>query len=286
MARALLGIVVSPRKYGNCELFVKELYRQLPGDWTLKLMRLPELSIRPCVACYQCLFGAQECALDDHHKMALQELVQCDAYVVAAPTYFLGANASLKLFLDRGLSFYAHLDRLWGKPAAGVAIAGIAGMEGQTKLDVERFIKLTFGDLRSCEVVYGALPGEILLTDTARTVARDMAHSLAAEAASTSPMEGVIRCPLCGGDTFRFLPDGTVRCMLCSSRGTCAIRPDGLEIRTEAGDHPLFLTHEAARAHLEWLRGMKDAFLARRKELKAVTQQYTQIGQWIRPERE
>ena len=62
-----------------------------------------------------------------------------DALVVAAPTYLLGANASLKRFLDRGLSFYAHLDRLWGKPAVGVAIAGIEGMEGYTKLDGGEF---------------------------------------------------------------------------------------------------------------------------------------------------
>lgn len=285
MARTLLGILISPRKYGNCELFVKELYRQLPGEWNLKLVRLPELSIRPCIACYQCLFGDMECVHDDDHKMVLHELVQCDAYVVAAPTYFLGANASLKLFLDRGLSFYAHLDKLWGKPAAGVAIAGIVGMEGQTKLDVEQFLKLTFGDLRGCEVVYGALPGEIFLTETAKTVARDMAHSLAAESSSRPADDQAVRCPLCGGDTFRFLPGGKVRCMLCSSSGVYSCLPERLDIRTEPGDHPLFLSYEAAKHHMEWLRGMKESFLAKRNALKAITQQYTQLGEWIRPEK-
>lgn len=283
MARSLLGIIVSPRKYGNCELFVKELARQLPGEWDLRLVRLPELRIRPCIACYQCLFGAMECGLDDDHKLVLEELVQCDAYVVAVPTYFLGANASLKMFLDRGLSFYARLDPLWGKPAAGVAIAGIPGMEGQTRLDVERFIKLTFGDLRACEVLYGALPGEIFLTETARAAARDMAEALAAPSGPLSPGGQPVRCPLCGGDTFRFLPEGRVRCMLCSSGGEYRCSPGGLELVTHPGDHPLFLSREAAQAHLEWLRGMKDDFLARRKELKAVTQQYTQMGQWVRP---
>ncbi|MHC1744710.1 MAG: flavodoxin family protein [Syntrophobacteraceae bacterium] len=283
MVRSLLGILVSPRKYGNCELFVKELYRQLPGEWELKLVRLPELSIRPCVACYQCLFGEMECVIDDDYKMVLHELVACDAYVVAAPTYFLGANASLKLFLDRGLSFYGHLDELWGKPAAGVAIAGIEGMEGQTKLDVEQFIKLTLGDLRRCEVIYGALPGEIFLTETAKAVAQGMAQSLAAETGSPPLDDQVVRCPLCGGDTFRFLPGGRVRCMLCSSGGEYRCSQEGIEVHTEAGEHPLFLTYDAAKHHMEWLRGMKEAFLAKRKELKAVTQQYTRVGQWIRP---
>ncbi len=283
MARTLLGILVSPRKYGNCELFVKELSLRLPGQWELRLVRLPELRIRPCIACYQCLFGNMECGLDDDHRLVLQELVQCDAYVVAAPTYFLGANASLKLFLDRGLSFYAHLDQLWGKPAAGVAIAGIPGMEGQTRLDVERFIKLTFGNLRCCEVLYGALPGEIFLTETAKALARQMAQTLAAPSGSLPENAQPVCCPLCGGDTFRFLPEGRVRCMLCSGSGDYRCSPNGLDIVIHPGDHPLFLSREAARSHLEWLRGMKDAFLARRKELKAVTQQYTQMGHWVRP---
>ncbi len=285
MPRSLLGILASPRKFGNCELFVKELYRQLPGEWDLKLARLPELSIRPCIACYQCLFGEMECVVDDDHKLVLNELAACDAYVVAAPTYFLGANASLKLFLDRGLSFYGHLDELWGKPAAGVAIAGIPGMEGQTKLDVEQFLKLTLGDLRASEVVYGALPGEIFLTETAKAVAREMARSLAAEAGASPSADSDARCPLCGGDTFRFLPGGKVRCMLCSSEGVYRCSPKGVEIQTSAGDHPLFLSYEAAKHHMEWLRGMKEAFLAKRKELKAITQQYVQTGQWIRPEK-
>ena len=94
----------------------------------------------------------------------LDALAEADAYVVAAPTYLLSANGSLKNFLDRGLQFYAFVDRLWGKPAVGVAIAGIEGMEGSTKRDVESFIKLTMGDLRGSAVIYGALPGEALLS--------------------------------------------------------------------------------------------------------------------------
>ena len=135
MAKTLLGIVASPRKFGNSELFIKELYLQLSGSWELQLIRLPEMDIRPCKACYQCLFGEEKCPQQDDFALVLETLAQADALVVAAPTYLLGANASLKRFLDRGLSFYAQLDRLWGKPAVGVAIAGIEGMEGCTKLD-------------------------------------------------------------------------------------------------------------------------------------------------------
>jgi multimeric flavodoxin WrbA len=280
MVKNLLGIVCSPRKYGNSELFIKELYRQLVGDWNLRLMRLPELDIRPCKACYQCLFGEMRCSQDDDFSEALQALVESDAYVVAAPTYLLGPNASLKRFLDRGLAFYAHLDKLWGKPAVAVAIAGIKGMEGYSKLAVESFVKLTLGDLRGAAVIYGALPGEIFLENGVGALAQYLALALLEGKREVDPT--VPRCPLCGGDTFRFLGDGQLRCMLCSSSGHYQSTEQGLVVRTLPGEHPLFLAYEDVERHARWLRGMKEKFMERRNELKEITRCYTQTGTWIR----
>jgi len=48
MAKKLVGLICSPRKFGNSELFVKELYRQLAGDWDLSVARLAEVDIRAC----------------------------------------------------------------------------------------------------------------------------------------------------------------------------------------------------------------------------------------------
>jgi multimeric flavodoxin WrbA len=281
--KTLLGIVASPRKFGNCELFVKELYRNLSEEWRLNLIRLSELDIQPCRACYKCLFGEMECPQNDDFSFALKALVDCNAYVVAAPTYFLGANASLKRFLDRGLTFYGQTDSLWQKPAVGVAIAGIEGMEGYTKLVVDSFIKLTLGEHRGSAVVYGAIPGEIFLDDRGRATARDLADSLAygpRKKEKVSP-----RCSLCGGDTFRFLSDHQVRCMVCSSSGTFVYRDYDLEVQMHPGEHPLFFSREDVLSHAEWLRGMKEKYLSRRKELKAVARQYTSQGTWLRPEK-
>lgn len=281
MAKVVLGMLGSPRKFGNCELFVKELYRRMEGDWQLRLVRLPELDIQPCRACYQCLFGDAGCPQKDDFKLALDALVAADAYVVAAPTYLLSANSSLKRFLDRGLSFYAHVDRLWHKPAAGVAIAGVDGLEGYTKLGVESFIKLTLGDLRGAEVVYGALPGEIFLENSGRAAADRLARLLVE--GSREMNSQIPACTVCGGDTFRFLPDGRIRCMLCSSSGTVKAGEGKISIQTVLGEHPLFSSNGDVKRHADWLRQMKDEFLKRRKELKAITQEYTQIGEWIRP---
>ena len=282
--KTLLGLIASPRKHGNCELFVKELFRQLPaGEWQLSLARLPALDIRPCKACYRCLFDDMTCPQKDDFNPTLEALTAADAVEVAAPTYFLGANSSLKRFLDRGLAFYGKLDRLWAKPAVGVAIAGIQGMEGYTKLSVDSFLKLSLADHRGSEVLYGALPGEIFLTDAAQQTARRLAAALTAgsKASATKPDSGsdtdpdsAPRCPLCGGDTFRFLGGNRLRCMLCSSEGSYEIQSSRLQFQTTVGEHPLFLTLETAKNHLNWLQQRKKDFLNRREELKAIAQKY------------
>jgi multimeric flavodoxin WrbA len=277
--KILLGISASPRKFGNCELFIKDIFRRLGEDWELRLARLPEFDVKPCRGCYQCLFGEMRCPQQDDFLSVLNALCEADAYVVAAPAYLLSANGSLKRFLDRGLQFYAFVDRLWGKPAAGVAIAGIEGMEGSTKRDVESFIKLTMGDLRGCGVVYGALPGEALLSSANTHTAEKLARAILDPAERISAAGPA--CRLCGGDTFRFLPDGSARCMLCSGSGLYEWKEGSLRFHIDAVKHPLFFTKDDVIRHMQWLRGMKEKFIERKKELKAVAREYSGVGTLI-----
>jgi multimeric flavodoxin WrbA len=279
----LLGISASPRKFGNCELFIKHIFKQLGEGWDLRLERLPELDIKPCRACYQCLFGEMRCPQQDDFLSALNALGEADAYVVAAPAYLLSANGSLKKFLDRGLQFYALVEQLWGKPAVGVAIAGIEGMEGSTKRDVESFIKMSMGDLRGSAVVYGALPGEAMLSSANIQTAEKLARALLDPAERIGPTGPA--CPLCGGDTFRLGADGSAKCMLCSSSGSYQWENGSLRFHLDAGEHPLFLTKDDVIRHAEWLRGMKDKFIQRKKELKAVVKEYLGVGTFVEPKK-
>jgi multimeric flavodoxin WrbA len=212
----------------------------------------------------------------------MKALIQSDAYVVVAPTYFLGAHASLKHFLDRGLSFYDHVDELWGKPAVGVAIAGNKGMEGYTKLAVENFIKLSMGDLRGSAVIYGALPGEIFIGDKGKETAKRLAKALMYGRENNLDIPA---CPLCRGDSFRFLPDGQVRCLLCSNTGFYEWKENHLQCQITLGEHPWFLGYESSKQHNDLIREKKKDFLSRRKELKEIAQQYTQEVTWIRSAR-
>jgi len=277
--KKILGIVSSARRLGNCEIMVKEVFRNLAMPCELNLLRLTDFKIDPCRGCYHCLFKDGHCVIDDDCATVLESIGSADAVILAAPTYFLGAHSALKRFLDRGLSFYGALDRMWGKPAVGVAVAGIPGMEGSTLLGIESFLKLILADIRQTRVVYGALPGEIFLDDGNRKVAQTLARSLfGPKVAKTAPC-----CSLCGGDTFRFTGPDRVRCMLCSNAGTLNMENGVAVVEMEMANHQLFLTRQNVKDHQTWLIGMKERFLTMRKTLKPISIDYLKDGQWIKP---
>jgi multimeric flavodoxin WrbA len=277
--KQVLGLIGSSRRLGNCELMVKAVFRHLDQPCELHLLRLTDFRIEPCRGCYRCLFKDGACVIRDDHQAVVDALTAADAVILAAPAYFLGAHSCLKRFLDRGLTFYGSVDRLWGKPAVGVAVAGIPGMEGHTLLGIDSFLKLILADVRQTQVVYGALPGEVFLTDGNTAIAQSLAGSLFGPRA---PKAGP-SCPLCGGDTFRFLGRDQVRCMLCSNTGTIRADGNGFAMAIRPADHQLFLTRDDVTTHREWLIGMKDRFKTMRGDLKPITLDYRKAGQWIKP---
>ena len=265
--KKILGIHASPRKISNCELLIKETARHLP-NYELQIIALHDLKLLPCKACYRCLFKAGKCKRDDSLPTVIEALCKTDMLIVAAPTYMLGANSSLKLLLDRTLPLYHHLDELWGKPALAYAVAGMKGKEGSCLLDVERFINLSFFQCRGRRVIYGALPGEVFLDEDNLETVKEMAQALQRHRPDwPSP-----HCPLCGGDTFRFLDDsGAVRCMACSNSGHIHMSENRIRVSIAADEHELFLSKEAARKHGDWLRAQFSLFRKKRVQLREIT---------------
>lgn len=277
--KQILAIIGSPRKLGNCEIMAKEISNQIDVPHELKLLRLHDFNILPCRGCYHCLYRTEYCVLGDDLNTVIQAMVDAEAYIVSAPTYFLGINASLKLFLDRGISFYAHIENLWGKPAIGVAIAGIEGKEGYSRLVIQSFLKMIFADDKNTKVVYGALPGEVFLNKENKEAAGELATALfEPKIEKTGPY-----CPQCGGDTFRFLNNHRIRCMLCSNSGIISMASGSPTFEITKSRHDFFSSKEDALKHKEWLLGMKSRFIEHKKALKEITLPYLKQGTWIKP---
>lgn len=276
--KKLLGIIGSPRKLGNSEILVKAISREIGTDHDLSLLRLSDFSIKPCIGCYQCLFKGK-CVLDDDLGAVIDALADCDAFILAVPTYFLGANARLKDLLDRGLSFYGRAEQLWHKPSVAVGIAGIAGKEGSTRLDIHRFQKIMLSKVKATRILYGALPGEVFLSAENRQAVKEMAAALTGAAEPPTP----VACPLCGGDTFRFLDAERVRCMLCSNPGRMVTDGGIPRFEIDKSGHDLFFADEIALAHQSWLMDMKERFLKNKARLKEISGEYRKDGHWIKP---
>ena len=278
--KSIVGIIGSPRKLGNSEIMAKEIARAVPVPHEFRMVRLSDFNIDPCMGCYRCLFEDEHCILEDDFPALLDIMLEADAVILTAPTYFLGANASLKRFVDRGLAIHAHIEKLWGKPSVGVCIAGIPGMEGHGLLGVQNFLRVLLTDNRANAVIYGALPGEIFMNRGNRNTAKALGMSLIGSAPEP---EDAPRCPLCGGDTFRFLDSHTVRCMLCSHSGQVTVESGILSIMVQAGDHPVFLSKTDALRHRDWLKGMKTRFLENKRQLKAIVTDYRKDGIRLKP---
>jgi multimeric flavodoxin WrbA len=278
--KKILGIIGSPRKLGNSEIMIKEISRHVSVPHELNLLRLQDFKILPCRGCYQCLFKTEGCVLDDDLSAVLKALVAADALIVSAPTYFLGLNATVKCFLDRGLSFYSHIEKLWNTPAVGVVTTGIRGKEGYSLLGIQSFLKLIFANDKGSRVVYGALPGEVFMDEENTRTAKELASALfAPPAEKKGPC-----CPQCGGDTFRFMDPDTVRCMLCSNSGKMRVAAGEAFFEIGKSDHEFFSSKEAVLEHKQWLLGMRSRFIAQKKALKEITRPYLKEGIWIKPQ--
>lgn len=272
----ILGIIGSPRKLGNSELIIKEVSRQISIPHVLQLLRLHDFTIQPCKGCYQC-FIKEKCVIDDDFQIIISALLKSDAIIIAAPTYFLGINATIRNLVNRGLAFQKYLDDFWGKPAIGIGICGIAGKEGYSLLDIENFLAFLLTENKKSIMINGALPGEIFLTDKNLELAKELARALFdPKMKKTTPC-----CPLCGGETFRFLDQNRIMCMLCSNQGEISFADNGPVITIHRGQFPMFLSKEDLVKHKKWLMGMKERFIARKRELKAINIRYLDDGQWI-----
>ena len=98
----ILGIVGSARTWGNCELMVRQVLRGAAIEGAdISLLRLTDLHLEPCNGCMRCIIGGQTCPLEDDMNWLIEKLQATDGLVLAAPTYWLGPPAAIKLVLDR-----------------------------------------------------------------------------------------------------------------------------------------------------------------------------------------
>lgn len=236
----VLGISGSPRKLGNSEVALKLIGKELGG---IDVIRLSELDIKGCKACYRCLSG-EPCPLKDDMEFLLSKLSSYDAFVISSPTYFFSSTYLIKRLLDRGFLFYRILPKTWGKPTVLVTIYGLEGMEGLEDA-LPRLLAISLGlKIKASVVIRSALPGDIM--DHVDELRR------AAKALKGKEVSSGSGCPSCGSRIVRMEEEG----FFCPFCGTL-FSPQRDVIKREKLP---FSDLKSAMEHRELLRSIKKSF--------------------------
>ena len=100
----VLGIIGSPRRYGNTETLVEKVLDGAndAGAITEKII-LNDLEVEPCQACNACS-GSGLCSISDDMIQIYEKMRESTVFVYGTPVYYWGPTAQFKAFIDRSLA--------------------------------------------------------------------------------------------------------------------------------------------------------------------------------------
>lgn len=272
--KKVLGIVVSERKLGNSEILTKEIMANIPEQCEKELIRLTELEIKSCKACYRCLQPDKGCKQKDDFNFVLDKIFQADALIIGVPIYFLGPHAYYKLFTDRLLGSSNYVKYTRDKPCILVVPYGLPGWEGYARSAVLLIPRLLGMKVVDYWQIRATLPAEGLFSPANREYAAKLGSRLFAGAEySKGPRE----CTVCGNDLFRLLPQGEIECPMCGAKAT--IGEDN--VANFAGGQSSRFAEENMKEHFTvWLNEMKDRFKSEKEEIKRIQAPYRDLDWW------
>lgn len=260
----VLALVASPRKLGNSEILAKEMLAALPAETEKELVRLTELDVKLCKACYACLPRDKGCVLKDDMAGLLDKIRAADAVIIAAACYFLGPHTSLKLVGDRLLAILANRAEFAGKRCVTAVVYGIEGWEGYSREAVANFARFLHLDLVGGMLVRAASPGEAARPEVLAE-ARELAARLVVVADEAPASSGVCVCEGCGSSLLQITPSGRVRCVMCEAGGKIVAGDSGVSVVFDKDGHGRF-TAAGKDEHVQLLEDIKSDFIANRSE--------------------
>jgi multimeric flavodoxin WrbA len=123
MKAKILGISASPQKGGKVETLVQEILSasRLPYE----MVRLHELSIKPCKACNGCRSN-NLCIMDDDWSELRGKILDSSALVIGSWAFSGMIDSATKAMMERFWSFRHHHQLTRGKLGAAVVVGSNA----------------------------------------------------------------------------------------------------------------------------------------------------------------
>jgi hypothetical protein len=288
----ILGIVGSARLWGNSELLVRQVLQGAQAEGaSVRMLRLTDLHLESCTGCLRCAIGGKPCPLDDDMAWLAETIQAADGLALAAPTYFLGPAAVVKLVLDRLLMIIGRVEDAPPplRPAVTIATAGLEDWRG-VSLPYCNALVAAFG-FRPIESLTAIAPGpgEVLLDEDLMERMLAAGRRLGRGELEPGPAPPNV-CPICHCNSFT-LEKTRATCPICGREAIIVPEDEGLRLHFEpvsgelaSGDHQRW-TPEGLRTHMvEWVMATGPRFLAHRHEIKARRRPYrTMEVDWLRP---
>ena len=148
-----LGISGSPREKSNSHILLEHSLEPFEeAGWSVEVLRLRDLTVKPCRACGHCTEHPGQCATDDDMGLFIDAFRRSDALIVATPVYSRNVCAQLMAVFDR--HYAVRQERpLHGKVGGAIAVGG-GGGGGQSIA-----ICTIYNWMRSCGMA--GVPGEL-----------------------------------------------------------------------------------------------------------------------------
>lgn len=265
----ILGIIVSPRKLGNSELLVKHIINHIPPPWEAEMLRLTDMKIEPCKACYRCLLPDKDCVLGDDFHLIMDKMKAASAVVIGLPVYILGPHSMYKVLCDRLLASDKFLPYTEGKPCIIVMPYGSPDWEGYSKAASLVLFRMLRMKIVAFWQPFATAPGEVFLNPNNLEYAAQLGKNIFT-APEFQPDER--SCSLCGSDLLRLLPDHKVECPICGAQGIL-----DADHKPDFKDTPYYrFSREESAQHFAWLGNMKEEFLLNRSKLKEIQKKFDQ----------
>ena len=274
----ILGLVGSYRKYGNTEVLVREaLMSASEMGAEVELLRLTDLTIKPCKGCMACVFKNAECRIEDDANFFFSKLFEADGIILGSPIYIFGPVGIIKMIQDRFLQISTRLERLRDKVGAIIAIGGAPGAEGTIMPGLASFFMFLGIPIVDQMLVYSHGPGEILLHEDAvqkaNRIGRELVEALQDSRAKTKYIEASSVCPVCH-QNFLILKEGSLECGLCHTKASPRIEEGKLILEFGKAQETREARREEIADHIENLSETGVKYLKLKDEIDKRKEKY------------
>lgn len=276
----ILGIIASPRHLGNSEILVKAAARAAGEEHHLELIRLGDLNLKQCTACYKCTMGDKKCILDDDLEFIIEKFLEADGIIISTPTYVRGLSSVLKMFGERVIAIAQHLDEYYRKPCVIVGSYGPEGDEGYSYASTLALVRMLGLDVKDAYNFLGAMPGEAFQTEGNEERIIRLGKALFGEGRKAEKGE----CPYCWSDVWKMKASDRLICPMCALEAE--LIPEDGGIRVEYGETPTHVFEYGwlnAHFRADLSAGVKD-FKAKRAILREIRGRYKSDDEvWLKP---